>query len=170
MKRVINSIFAYFGQKPPFQVANFNRAKSHYSGLISIEKQAIDFVQDALKVINDRVRIELTRNGYDPNDALSGKLHVTSTATTSKTDARFKSNVYAVNGYVILKVSWKPNGFTLETNTADMCRGNKQALRAGLQQGDGNTKAIADSEKKEVEVEALANKKINDRKAMEIAK
>jgi len=164
MKRLINSIFAFLGQKPPFQVANFNRAKNHYAGLISIEKQAIDFVQGALKVINDRIRIELVRNGYDPKDILDRKITVTSTATASKTDSRFKSNVYAVNGFVILKVSWRPNGFTMETNNAEMCKLNKLTIKSGLSLGDGNTKAIEDNEKKEVEVEALTNKKLNEEK------
>jgi len=169
MKRIVNSILAFFGWKPYFAKTNFERAKENYANLITIEQQAIDFVHNALKVVNNALRSELKRNGYNPEDVLSKKIAVQSTATTSKTDSRFKSQVYSVGGFVVLRVNWKPNGFTLETNTSEVAARNKALLKKGLEQNTG-TKDIENREKKEVEVEALTNRKLKDEKALQVVK
>jgi len=169
MKRILNSIFAYCGWKPLFAKENFKRAEKSYANLITIEQQAIDFVHGALKIVNEALRSELKRNGYNPEDVIQKKIFVQSTATTSKTDPRFKSQVYSVGGFVVLRVNWKPNGFTLETNTSTVATANKKALKAGLEQNTG-TKDIEAKEKNEVEVEALTNKKLKQQKALEVVK
>lgn len=169
MKKIINSIFAKFGFTPPYSKENFKRAAKNYASLITIEQQAIDFVHASLALINNAVRSELKRNGFDPEDALKGKIVVNSTATTSKTDARFKSQVYHVNGFVILRVNWKPNGFTLENNTAEVCKYNKRLLKKGSE-GLSEEKDIKKNEKTTVEVEALANKKLNEEKNLKVVK
>jgi hypothetical protein len=120
-------------------------------------------------VVNNALRSELKRNGYNPEDVLSKKIAVQATATTSKTDSRFKSQVYSVGGFVVLRVNWKPNGFTLETNTSEVAARNKTLLKKGLEQNTG-TKDIENKEKKEVEVEALTNKKLKEQKALEVVK
>jgi hypothetical protein len=106
MKNLINSFVAYFGFSPVFQLANFRKAEASFAELISLEQQAISFVQNSLKVINNAVRSELKRNGYNPEDILEGKIKLNATPTESKKDARFKSQIYSVNGYAILRVNW----------------------------------------------------------------
>lgn len=169
MKRIINSIFAFFGFKPAFILSNFRRAEKNYANLITVEQQAIDFVYGALKVINTALRSELERNGYDPKDVLKGIISVQATATTSAEDSRFKSQVYSVNGFVVLRVNWKPNGFTLETNTSAQSTAHKKVLKVGKEMNSG-TKDIESKERKSVEVDALTNKKINEEKRLKVAK
>lgn len=172
MKRIINSVFAFLGLKAPFSKTNFDRAKKHYSQLITVEQQAIDFVQDALKVINDALRSELKRNGYEPQDVLSKLVTVNATATTSKTDHRFKSQIYSVGGFVILRVNWKPNGFTLEANTMTQVKAHKEFLRAndGVNSGEDGLKGIKEKEVRDVELDALTNKKLIEQKNAEVVK
>lgn len=169
MKRIINSIFAHFGWKPLFAKANFKRAEQNYANLITIEQQAIDFVHCALNVVNNALRSELKRNGYDPKDVIEKKIFVQSVATTSKRDDRFKSQVYAVNGFVVLRVNWKPNGFTLETNSSQIATANKKAMKTEsvVHKGTADIKA---KEINEVEVEALANEKLNQNKTLQVVK
>jgi hypothetical protein len=163
MKNLINSLFARFGFAPVFQIANFRKAEKNFAELISLEQQAVSFVQNTLKVINNAVKNELKRNGYDPADVLNGKLRLSAIATTSEQDERFKSQTYSVDGYVILKVKWKPNGFTMEVNTAEQTTANKKAMKSGENKKRDFSKLKA-KEKDEVEVEALTNKKINKKK------
>jgi hypothetical protein len=165
MKNLINSFVAYFGFSPVFQLANFRKAEASFAELISLEQQAISFVQNSLKVINNAVRSELKRNGYNPEDILEGKIKLNATPTESKKDARFKSQIYSVNGYAILRVNWKPNGFTLETNTAEQAAIHKKEMKAGTA-GTRDEKKLLSKEKDNVEVEALANKKISEEKTL----
>ena len=161
MKNKINSIFSYFGWKPLFLKENFKRAEQNYANLITIEQQAIDFVHNALKVVNNSIKSELKRNGYNPEDFISKKMSLQSTATTSKKDERFKSQVYSVNGFIILRVDWKPNGFTLVVNTSQQATDQKKALKNGLEKTT-EIKEIEAQEKNNVEVEALTNKKLTE--------
>lgn len=164
MKKLINSIFAYFGAKPPYSKVNYDQAVKHYSNLITIEQQAIDFVQNTLSAVNYRLRSELKRNGYDPAEVLAGKIAVKSVSVQSAKDARFKRTVYYADGFVVLRVNWKPNGFVFETNTADQANDNKKRLKAG---GSAHFDVIRheNHEKHECEVDALANEKIIKAKA-----
>lgn len=165
MKNLINSLFARFGFAPVFQIANFRKAEKNFAELISLEQQAVSFVQNSLKVINNAVKSELKRNGYDPADVLKGKVRLVATSTTSAQDARFKSQIYSVDGYVILKVKWKPNGFTMEVNTAEQTTANKKAIKAG-ENKRRDVNQLKAKEKDEVEIDALANKKIIQEKAL----
>lgn len=164
MKKLINSIFAYFGVKPPYSKVNYDQAVKHYSNLITIEQQAIDFVQNTLSAVNYRLRSELKRNGYDPAEVLAGKIAVKSVSVQSAKDARFKRTVYYADGFVVLRVNWKPNGFVFETNTAEQATKNKIRIKT-----DGEVKidikAQEKHEKHECEVDALANEKIIKAKA-----
>jgi hypothetical protein len=165
MKNLINSLFARFGFAPIFQIANFRKAEKNFAELISLEQQAVSFIQNSLKIINNAVKSELKRNGYDPADVLKGKIRLVATATTSAQDARFKSQIYSVDGYVILKVKWKPNGFTMEVNTAEQTTANKKAIKAG-ENKRRDVNQLKAKEKDEVEIDALANKKIIQEKAL----
>lgn len=165
MKNFINSIFARFGFAPVFQIANFRKAEKNFAELISLEQQAVSFVQNSLKVVDNAVRTELQRNGYNPADVKNGKIKLVATSTTSAQDGRFKSQIYSVDGYVILKVKWKPNGFTLEVNTPEQTTANKKALKAG-ESKRRDFSQLKEKQKDEVEVEALANKKIIEEKAL----
>jgi hypothetical protein len=165
MKNLINSLFARFGFAPVFQIANFRKAEKNFAELISLEQQAVSFIQNSLKIINNAVKSELKRNGYDPADVLKGKIRLVATATTSAQDARFKSQIYSVDGYVILKVKWKPNGFTMEVNTAEQTTANKKAIKAG-ENKRRDVNQLKAKEKDEVEIDALANKKIIQEKAL----
>ena len=169
MKKIINSIFAKFRFTPPFSKENFERAVKNYASLITIEQQAIDFVRNSLSLINSAVRSELKRNGFDPEDAIKGKIIVSSTATTSKVDQRFKSLVYTVKGFVILRVNWRPNGFTLENNTAEVCKYNKDLLKKGAE-GLSKEEDIKKNEKDNVEIEALTNLKIKEKGIIKMVK
>lgn len=163
MKNTINAAFAKFGLKPVFAKTNFERGVKNYANLMTIEQQAIDFVHEALKTVNQTLQIELKRNGYDPKDALNRKININALATESKTDKRFKSQTYSVDGFIILRVDWKPNGFTLGRNTQEKANENKKRLKAGL--GYGTPLAeIKDAERKNVEIEALTNKKLLESK------
>lgn len=164
MKKLVNSIFAYFGQRPPFAKTNFERARKQYASLISIEQQAIDFVGTTLEVVNNALRSELQRNGYDLDKVRSGEIRVEATSTVSQRDKRFKSQVYTVDGFLVLRVNWKPNGFTLETNASGVATGQKKALKRG-DGATGNLQVVKDRESREVEVEALAEKKLRDLRA-----
>lgn len=164
MKKVINSIFAYFGAKPPYSKVNYDQAVKHYSNLITIEQQAIDFVQNTLTAVNYRLRSELKRNGYDPAEVLAGKIAVKSVSVQSAKDARFKRTIFYADSFVILRVNWKPNGFVLETNTAQQASDNKKRLKAG---GNAHFDIVRNEnhEKRECEIDALANEKIIKAKA-----
>jgi hypothetical protein len=169
MKNIINSIFARFGFAPLFQLANFKKAKKNYADLISVEQQAIAFVQNSLELINNAIRSELKRNGYNPEDVLSGKVFLKSSAVTSKIDDRFKRQIYMINGFVILRVNWKPNGFTLETNTMDVVRINKEKLKQNIE-NSYDVKALERKEKYDVNLDALTNKKIIENKTLKAVK
>lgn len=169
MKNLMNSLFAKFGFAPVFQVANFRKAEKHYAELISLEQQAISFVQNSLELINNAVRSELKRNGYNPEDVLSGKVVLRSSAVTSKIDKRFKRQIYSVNGFVILRVNWKPNGFTLETNSMNIVKINKDNLKQNNQR-NYDVKALDSQEEDGVNLDALANKKIIEEKALKVVK
>ena len=164
MKRLINSIFAHFGAKPPFSKVNYDQAVKHYSNLITIEQQAIDFVQSALSAVNYRLRSELKRNGYDPAEVLAGKVSVKSVSVQSTKDPRFKRTIFYADGFVILRVNWKPNGFVFETNTAQQTTENKKRLKAGGEKKI-DLKAQEMHEKRECEIDALANEKLIKQKA-----
>ena len=169
MKNLINSLFARFGFAPLFQVANFRKAEKNYAELISLEQQAISFVQNSLKLVNSAVRSELKRNGYNPEDVLNKNLVLKSSDFTSKIDSRFKRQVYSVDGFVILRINWKPNGFTLETNSMNLIKGRKEYFKQ-YGQRKASEKVLVREEQDGVNLDALTNKKINEEKAFKIVK
>jgi hypothetical protein len=169
MKNSINSLLARFGIAPAFQVANFRKAEKNFADLISLEQQAVSFVQSGLKLVNHAIKCELKRNGFKPEDILSGRVKMQSFATESKRDPRFKSQVYSVNGWVILKVKWKPNGFTLETKTAGEIKSHSDYLK---QYGERNfdQKAAEAKEADAVNLEAVTNEKLLQEKSLKLVK
>ncbi len=169
MKNKINSLLAYWGLKPAFAVANFNEAVKNFDTLIGLEQQAVSFVHGALSVAGKALLSEIKRNGFDPNDVRSGKLKLVSISCTSSKDPRFKKTIYSINGYWIMAIYWKVNGFTLEKNTMATINANKAYMvefnGLTMQNTPDNATII-----KNLNIDALTHEKLSQEKYLHTEK
>lgn len=112
MKKILNTLFRYFGWKPLFGMKSVVKTKENIS-LEDTRSLLTAWLNNALKIINAELQKQITMNGFDPDKIRSGLLILTRELLVDPADDNVKHETYRIGNIEILRVTWKINGFTM---------------------------------------------------------
>jgi hypothetical protein len=82
--------------------------------VVRTENIAIDFIKNALNVIDSQLKKEIERNGFDLEKVKSGELKFSRTVQVGEFAT---TENYIIGATVIMSTRWGRNGFTIEVNS-----------------------------------------------------
>lgn len=149
---LIKRFFSFFQKKRQINISN------------TTEALAIEFIKEAVRGINGQIEIEIERLGFRISNLKNGRIKLTRVIIRSDHDPRFATETFSIErkGFtprMILAVKWSPNSFEIERYSEQMANAIKSNPLFGVKK-DANKKDVVAATKRNVEIEALAAKKI----------
>ena len=82
--------------------------------VVRTENIAIDFIKNALNVIDSQLQKEIERNGFDLEKVKNGELKLSRTVQCDPTNT---TENYLIGNTVVMSTRWGCNGFSIEVNS-----------------------------------------------------
>lgn len=153
MKKLINSVFRYFGWTPPFGKKT-TTPKEPVKNAAKTNEFLVAWCRSALKTINEELSRQIMKNGFDADKIRTGELILTREESADAEGNKYET--YYIGNIEIMRVNWKVNGFSISVRPREGQREVKKIATKLEQQ------LITTATKDDIEINAKAAQMVKD--------